>query len=104
MSTTEEYHRLEITLSTEARTLLDRLQQVGDFQSQSRTLEELLFAMDDLTSYIINIMDLVPKGEAITEDMIRNTVMMIALRLQKFGLWDAVGQQLSQQNKERRYY
>jgi hypothetical protein len=104
MSTAEEYHRLEITLSTEARALLDRLQQVGDFQSQSRTLEELLFAMDDLTSYIINIMDLVPKGEAITEDMIRNTIMMIALRLQKFGLWDVVGQQLSQQNKERRYY
>ena len=104
MSTAEEYHRLEIMLSTEARALLDRLQEVGDFQSQSRTLEELLFAMDDLTSYIINIMELVPRGEAITEDMIRNTVMMIALRLQKFGLWDAVGQQLSQQNRGRRYY
>ena len=104
MSIAEGRHRVEIMLSTDARALLERLQQVGDFQSQSRTLEELLFAMDDLTSYIINIMDLVPKGEAITEDMIRNTVMMIALRLQKFGLWDAVGQQLSQQNKERRYY
>ena len=104
MSTAEEHHHLEITLSADARALLDRLQQVGGFQSQSRTFEELLFAMDDLTSYIINIMELVPKGEAITEDMIRNTVMMIVLRLQKFGLWDAVGQQLSQQKKGLRYY
>ena len=104
MSTAEGRHRVEIMLSTDARALLERLQQVGDFQSQSRTLEELLFAMDDLTSYIINIMELVPKGEAITEDMIRSTVMMIALRLQKFGLWDAVGRQLSQQMKGLRYY
>ncbi len=65
----------------------------------SQTFEELLFAMDDLTSYILNIMELVPKGEAITEDMIRNTVMMIAIRLQKFGLWDAVNQQISKQKK-----
>jgi hypothetical protein len=104
MSTADEHHHVEIMLSIDARALLERLQQVGDFQSQSRTIEELLFAMDDLTSYIINIMELVPKGEAITEDMIRNTVMMIALRLQKFGLWDAVGQQLSQQKKGLRYY
>lgn len=60
--------------------------------------------MDDLTSYILNIMELVPKGEAITEDMIRNTVMMIALRLQKFGLWDAVNQQISKQKKGLQYY
>jgi hypothetical protein len=104
MSTTEDYHRLKITLSADARALLDHIQQVGDFKSHSHTLEELLFAMDDLTSYIINIMELVPKGEAITEDMIRNTILMIALRLQKFGLWDAVGQQLSKQKKDLRYY
>ena len=104
MSTAEEYRRLEITLSADARVVLDRLQQVGEFHSHSRTLEELLFAMDDLASYIINIMELVPKGEAITEDMIRNTILMIALRLQKFGLWDAVGQQLSKQKKDLHYY
>ena len=104
MSTAEEHHRVEIMLSTDAHALLERLHQAGDFQSQSRTLEELLFAMDDLTSYIINIMELVFKGEPITEDIIRNTLMMIALRLQKFGLWDAVGQQLSQQMKTLQYY
>lgn len=104
MSTTEEYQRLEITLSPDARTLLDRIQQVGDFKNQSQTLEELLFAMDDVASYIINIMDLISKGEEITEDMIRNTILMIALRLQKFGLWDAVGQQLSKEKEDFRYY
>lgn len=104
MSTDEEYHRLEITLSADACALLDRLQQVGEFHSHSRTLEELLFAIDDLASYLINIMELVPKGEAITEDMIRNTILMIALRLQKFGLWDALGQQLSKQKKDLQYY
>lgn len=104
MSINNEYHCLEITLSADARTLLNRLKLVGDFQSYSQTFEELLFAMDDLTSYILNIMELVPKGEAITEDMIRNTVMMIALRLQKFGLWDAVNQQISNQKKGFQYY
>jgi hypothetical protein len=48
-------------------------------------------------------MELVPKGEEISEEMVRNTVLMIALRLQKFGLWDAVGQQLSKQ-KDLKYY
>lgn len=104
MSTTEEYQHLEITLSTDARVLLDRIQQVGDFKSQSRTLEEMLFAMDDLASYIINIMELIPKGEAITDDMIRNTILMIALRLKKFGLWDAVGQHLSKEKEDFQYY
>ena len=104
MSKAEDRHRVELLFSTDARALFERFQQVGDFQSQSRTLEELLFAMEDLTSYILNIMELVPKGEEITEDMIRNTVMMIALRLQKFGLWDAVSQQLSQQMKGLQYY
>ena len=103
MSTTEDYQHLNITLSTDARALLDRFQQIGDFHSLSRTVEELLFAMDDAASYIINIMELVPKGEEISEEMVRNTVLMIALRLQKFGLWDAVGQQLSKQ-KDLKYY
>jgi hypothetical protein len=103
MSTTEEYHYLNISLSTDARALLDHLQQIGDFHSPSRTVEELMFAMDDVASYIINIMELVPKGEDISEEMIRNTILMIALRLQKFGLWDAVGQQLSKQ-KDLKYY
>ena len=103
MSTTEEFQRLYITLSTDARALLDRLQQIGDFHSPSRTVEELLFALDDVASYVINIMELVPQGEDISEEMVRNTVLMIALRLQKFGLWDAVGQQLSKQ-KDLKYY
>lgn len=104
MSTTEESHHLDITLSEDACTLLTRLQQVGGFESQSQTLEELLFAIDDLTTYIINIMELVPTGEVVTEDMIRNTILMIALRLQKFGLWDAVEQHLANQKNTRAYY
>ena len=90
MSSEEGYQRLHVLLSDDALSILDRIQGSGDFKSRSRTIEEVIFAMEDLMSYVKNIMALVPKGEEITEEIVRNTTMMIALRLNKLGLWKLV--------------